>query len=332
MKRSEVPVAQTWDLSLIYKSPEEAWQDAALLQELAEIAELEHKGKLKDAQSIVNCLHLYEHMYELACRVRAYFSLNQETDYTNAENASDAHKAEHLITDVQTKTSFIESEILEAKTSVIEEAVRQGGSVSIYLKKLLRKKPHVLHPDAEKVLAALGSFMSTPYNVYNQAKLGDMRFDDFTANGKTYPLGYALFEDGYEYEQDTAVRRTAFRQFSDKIRQYENVTAAAYNAYVCRDKRMAELRGFDSVFDYLLFDENVTRDLYDRQIDVIMEKLAPHMRKYAALLQKVHGLDKMTYADLKLSVDPGYDPRVTMEEAEQYIADGLAVMGADYVA
>ena len=332
MKRSEVPVAQTWDLSLIYKSPEEAWQDAARLKELAKKAEQEFRGKLKDAQSIVHCLHLYEQLHELASRISAYFSLNQETDYNNAENVSNANTAEDLITDCLTKTSFVESEILETETGVIEEAARQGGSVAIYLKKLLRKKPHVLHPEAERVLAALGSFMSTPYNVYNQAKLADMRFDDFTANGKTYPLGYALFEDSYEYEQDTAVRRAAFRHFSDKIRQYENVTAAAYNAYVCRDKRMAGLRGFNSVFDYLLFDENVTRDLYDRQIDVIMEKLAPHMRRYAALLQRVHGLDKMTYADLKLSVDPGYDPSVTMEEAEQYIADGLAVMGDDYIA
>ncbi len=332
MKRSEVPVVQTWDLGLIYKSREEAWQSAERIKELAEKAEQVYRGKLKDAKSIVNCLHLYEQMHELASRVSAFFSLNQETDYNNAENVFNANKAENLITDCLTKTSFIESEILEAETNVIEEAVRQGGSVACYLKKLLRKKPHILHPEAEKVLAGLGSFMSTPYNVYNQAKLADMRFDDFTVNGKTYPLGYALFEDSYEYEQDTAVRRAAFRCFSDKIRQYENVTASAYNAYVCRDKRMADLRGFDSVFDYLLFDENVTRDLYDRQIDVIMEKLAPHMRKYAALLQRVHGLDTMTYADLKLSVDPGYDPKVTMEEAEQYIAGGLAVMGDDYVA
>ena len=39
----------------------------------------------------------------------------------------------------------------------------------------------------------------------------------------------------------------------------------------------------------------------------------------------------MTYANLKLSVDPDYDPRVSMEEAEQYISDALAVMGEDYV-
>ena len=70
--------------------------------------------------------------------------------------------------------------------------------------------------------------------------------------------------------------------------------------------------------------------MYDRQIDLIMDKLAPHMRKYAKLLQKVHGLDRMTYADLKLPIDPGYVPPVTIEESKKYISEGLSVMGEDY--
>ena len=332
MKRNEVPIEQTWDLGLIYNSPDEAWQDAEELQRLTDKVEAEYKGNLKDAQSIVDCLHLYERMHELAVRFSDYFGLAMETDFTNGEAVSNANKAERLVTNFQAKTSFIESEILEADESVLKEAIEKGGTVSRYIQKMLRRKPHTLDPETEKTLAALGEFMSAPYQIYNQAKLSDMRFDAFAAGSKDYPLSYALFEEEYEYEEDTEVRRTAFRNFSDKIKQYENVTAAAYNAHVCRDKRLADVRGFRDVFEYLLFEEEVTQDLYDRQIDVIMEKLAPHMRKYAALIRKIHKLDKMTYADLKLSVDPDYDPRVTMEEAEQYIADGLAVMGEDYVA
>ena len=331
MKRREVPVRQTWDLSLIYSGEDEAWQDAEALKILAERIEKEYKGKMKDAGSILNGLQLYEQMCGLACRISAFFELDLSTDFSDSRKIANANKAGSMITEVFTKTSFVESEIALADSAVLEEAIKKGGSVSGYLKKLLRRKPHILGQETEKVLAALAEFMETPYQVYNQAKLSDMRFDPFTVNGKDYPLSYALFEDEYEYEKDTDIRRAAFRAFSDKIREYENVTAAAYNAYVCRDKRMAQLRGYRDVFDYLLFEENVRRELHDRQIDVIMEKLAPHMRKYAALLQKVHKLDKMTYADLKLSVDPDYDPKVTMEEAEQYIADGLSVMGQDYV-
>ena len=331
MKRSEVPVEQTWDLSIIYKTDEDAWKDADEIRKLADEIEQKYKGKLSDADTIVECLHLYEKMSMLAEKLSIYFGLKVETDYSDAGHVNDAIKADSIVTDCLTKTAFVESEIVKADDGVMAEAVEKGGTVSCFLKKLKRRKPHMLSDETEKVLTALGEFMESPYQVYNQAKLSDMRFDDFTVNGKTYPLGYSLFEDEYEYEKDTDVRRATFRNFSDKIKQYENVTAAAYNAYVCRDKRIADLRGFKNVFDYLLFEEEVPREFYDRQIDVIMEKLAPHMRKYAELIKKGNGLDRMTYADLKLSVDPDYDPRVTYEETEKYVADGLSVMGEDYV-
>lgn len=94
---------------------------------------------------------------------------------------------------------------------------------------------------------------------------------------------------------------------------------------------MATLRGFDSVIDSLLLPQKVDRDLYNRQIDLIMEKLAPHMRKYAKLLKKIHKLDEMTFADLKIAVDPEYDPNVTVEESKNYIEGALAILGDDYL-
>ena len=62
-----------------------------------------------------------------------------------------------------------------------------------------------------------------------------------------------------------------------------------------------------------------------------MEKLAPHMRKYAKLLQRIHGLDEMTFADLKLSVDSDFEPEITINEAKNHIKDALSVMGDDYL-
>ncbi|MBQ9155763.1 MAG: oligoendopeptidase F [Eubacterium sp.] len=331
MKRNQVPINQTWDLSLIYKNPEEAWKDMKTVGSLADQVEREYKGRLMEAASIVDCLHLYEKMHEISSRVSSYFELDMSTDFSDSGKSANASKAQSLITEYFTKTSFIESEIAGADSAVLEEAIKKGGSISGYLKKLLRRKPHILGLETERTLAALGEFMEAPYQVYNQAKFSDMRFDTFTVKGREYPLSYSLFEDEYEYEKDTDVRRAAFRAFSDKLKQYENVTAAAYNAHVLRDRQMARVRGYQDVFDYLLFEENVSRDLFDRQIDVIMDKLAPHMRAYAALIKKVHKLDKMTYADLKLPIDPDYNPRVTMEEAEEYIANGLSVMGEDYM-
>ena len=93
---------------------------------------------------------------------------------------------------------------------------------------------------------------------------------------------------------------------------------------------MSELRGYKSVYDYLLDDQKVTKDFMDRQIDLIMERLAPAMRRYANLLKDIHKLDKMTYADLKLAVDPSYEPKITIEESKALLIEGLSILGPEY--
>ena len=70
--------------------------------------------------------------------------------------------------------------------------------------------------------------------------------------------------------------------------------------------------------------------MYKRQ-DIIMEKLAPIMRKYANIIKNHYGLDEMTYADLKLAIDPEYEPQVSIEEARDYIVDGLSPLGEEYI-
>ena len=49
------------------------------------------------------------------------------------------------------------------------------------------------------------------------------------------------------------------------------------------------------------------------------------------LLQKKLGLEKMTFADLKVPVDPEYDPKVTIAESHRYVREGLSILGEDYV-
>ena len=71
--------------------------------------------------------------------------------------------------------------------------------------------------------------------------------------------------------------------------------------------------------------------MYDRQIDVIMSDLAPVMQKYAKILQRIHNLDKMRFEDLKISVDPSYEPDISIEDSKQYIHGALGVLGDDYI-
>ncbi len=329
--RKDVPIKETWDLSLLYKKEEDLLADTERMKELAAAIEKNYKGKLNTPEAIDACLDAYRELYTLAVLTENYGELAVSVDYYDEHYQDLNDRILRLISQLMSQVSFIRTEICAQDEAVLLRAVEKAGANRGYLEDILRWKPHQLSPETEQVLAALSQYRNVPMQVYNMAKLADMKFPSFIVDGKEYPLGYSLFEDNYEYEKDTKVRRAAFAAFSAKLREYENVTAAAYNAHVQNEKAEATVRGFDSVIDFLLFDQKVTKEMYHRQIDRIMEKLAPHMQKYARTLQKIHGLEKMTFADLKIAVDPDYDPKVTIEESKQYIENGLSILGEDYV-
>lgn len=328
--RNEVEEKRTWDLSAIYGSEEEAQEAVKELKELTEKIASEYKGNLINAENINGCLDEMRKVNVLSGLISSYRFLAVSVDMTNNENQSKSMEASNLLSKVKSRLSFVEGEILENDESVIEKAMEESEENRHYLEDLLRDKPYALTIEVEKALATLAPVMNAPMSIYNKAKLQDMDFGTFEVEGKEYPLSFVLYENHYDYDNDMLVRRAAFEAFSKKLKDYEHTVAGGYQTQVQKEKAMADLKGFDSVIDYLLFDQKVTREMYDRQIDVIYEELAPHMRKYARLLKKIHGIEKMTFNDLKLSVDPSYEPPITVEESKAYVMDGLKILGKDY--
>ena len=328
--RKDVPVNETWDLSLIFAAEADFEAAVEKAKALADTLEKTYKNALTTPESIAECLALYEELEILLYQTTSYTSLAVSVDYTDTEAQKKDAKMTALAAEIGSRLSFIESEIADAPEELIRAAMDKTGRAKHYLAEILREKPHRLSAETEKVLAALSPVFNAPYDIYHMTKLADMKFGSFTVNGREYPLGYSLFEDEYEYEADTDVRRAAFRAFSDKLREYENTTAATYNTYLTQQRIMAKQRGFADMFEADLFTDHVTREMYDRQIDLITEKLAPAMRKYARLVGKMNKLDRVTFADLKLPLDAEFDPRVTIGESHEYVRSALSVLGQDY--
>ncbi|MFA5523040.1 MAG: oligoendopeptidase F [Tissierellales bacterium] len=329
--RKDVDQLLTWDLRAVFKTEEEFDSAVKKAQKLTEEVEKEYKGRLSSAIVINGCLDKMKGLMQELHLAGAYAHLAVAVDQTNSDNQARQMKLSNIMSNLNSRLSFVKSEIIEAKEEVIKEAIEQSKENSGYLKDIIEAKKHALHPEAERVLSALSGTLNSPYNIYNRAKLADMDFGTFTVEGKDYPLSFVLFENEWEYENNHDIRRAAFKAFSDKLNEYQHTVAATYQVQVQKEKTMANLRGFDSVIDSLLFHQKVDRELYDRQIDLIMEKLAPHMRKYAKLLQKINKVDEMTFADLKLVVDPDFEPEITVEESKKYVEEALSVLGEDYL-
>ena len=263
-------------------------------------------------------------------RLGNYAELRLSVDTANTDAQTLSAKLSTNYGKISSQLSFVESEILMLPEEVIKQAIEESD-VPHYLEKLIESKPYQLSPEVEQVMASLSPTFQSAYELYGTTKMLDIAFESFEHNNVTYPMDYATFENEYEDNANPEFRQKSFKSFSDALKKYQHTTAATYNQHVQQEKIEADLRGYDSVIDYLLHDQEVTREMYDRQIDVIMSDLAPVMQKYAKLLQRIHGLDKMRFEDLKVSVDPSYEPEISIEDSKQYIHGALNVLGEDYI-
>ncbi|HIH0658852.1 TPA: oligoendopeptidase F [Staphylococcus aureus] len=327
--REDVPVSETWDLVDLFKDDQQYYESIDALVQQANQFHHTYATTLNSIEQINTALAELENILIALDRLSNYAELRLSVDTSNIEAQVLSAKLSTTYGKIVSQLSFVESEILELPEEILQQ-LEESCPYQHYIKQLIKQKPFQLSASVEQVLATLSPTLNSPYDLYGTTKMLDITFDSFEHDGTTYPVDYATFENDYEDNKEPEFRRKSFKSFSDGIRKYQHTTAATYNMQVQQEKIEADLRGFESVIDCLLHSQEVTRDMFDRQIDMIMRDLAPVMQKYAKLLQRIHGLDNMRFEDLKISVDPDYEPEISIEDSKNYIFGALSVLGDDY--
>ena len=328
--RKDVPKQETWDLKDLFINDEAFYETLNQVFKSSKEFNSKYKNQLTNIENVERALKDYEDILIQLDRLYNYPELRVSVDTSNEEAQKVNAKLNTMSGKIAGLLSFVDSEILALSEETLNE-LQEKTNYPHFIKRLHDRKPYQLSTEVEQVLATLTPTLRSPFELYGTTKSLDIDFESFEHNGVTYPLDYATFENEYEDHPDAEFRRKSFKTFSDAIRKYQNTTAATYNMQVQQEKIEADLRGYDSVIDYLLQEQEVTRDMFDRQIDVIMSDLAPVMQKYAKLIQRVHGLDKMRFEDLKISIDPSYEPDISIETSKEYIYGALNVLGDDYL-
>ncbi|MDF1510306.1 oligoendopeptidase F [Robertmurraya sp. DFI.2.37] len=335
LKRDEVPINLTWKLEDLFASSTE-WQ--------AEIATIEkelpafsvYKGKLHESSAtLLACLELQEKLNKKLILVSTYASLLQSGDSTNPVNQANAA----IIADLRSKTaaalSFIDSEIITIPEEKLQQFIDEEIGLKPFTKMLtdlIDGKKYRLSPETEEVLAALSDVHDSPYAIYQTSKLADMQFEPIIhEDGEELPNSFALFEDRYEFSPNTETRRRAYESFTKTLEQYKNTFATTYATEVKRQVTLSRLRNFDSVTDMLLYPQQVSKEMYENQLNIIQAELAPHMRRFAQLKKKILQLDELQFCDLKAPLDPEFNPKTSYEEASEVILEALRIMGPEYL-
>ncbi len=331
-KRSEVPAADKWDLSSIYKSNEE-WESA--LKELPALAEkvLQFKGKLgSDSKTLLAALKSLEQAELKLETVYHYASLQHEADEDDSEATDREGRAMMAYTKLQSDLSFMDPELL----SIPEETLRSWISgpefkdYKIYVEKLLHFNKYTLSEKEERILSLQAQPAETAYNAFSVLENVDLnkQFGTINVNGEEMPLTQTTFTALLK-NQDRKVRETTYKQFYKKFEDFQNVISALYAGNVNQDVFRVRARGFDSSLQAALYGNKVPLSVYHNLIDCVHKNLST-LHEYYSLRKKIMGLDELRHYDVYVPLVKSVKMHHSYDEAVEIVRNALSPLGKEY--
>ena len=327
--RSEFPENELWDLTALYQDQEDFLRAIEKAREDIQKFVRDYQGKLSTFEDFERAFAELEQIYIQISHIGNYGFMPQTTDYGDESFAQIAQAAMEFETEANVALSFFDDALVGADEAVLEK-LGQEPHLTSAIRQAKIKKAHYLGADVEKALTNLGEVFYSPQDIYTKMRAGDFAMADFEVDGKVYKNSFVTYENFYQNHENAEIREKAFRSFSEGLRQHQNTAAAAYLAQVKSEKLLADMKGYNSVFDYLLAEQEVDRSMFDRQIDLIMSEFAPVAQKYLKHVAKVNGLEKMTFADWKLDLDSELNPEVSIDDAYDLVMKSVEPLGQEY--
>ena len=184
LTRATVDPRYTWDLTRIYESYE-AWEQAfeavkAEADAFAACAGTLQEGRETVKQALERYIALMEKMGDVYC----YAMMKQHEDTTVGVYQAMNSRAQTLYSEVGAKTAFLTPELLTLEESELAGMIADPAfaAFDVFLKGVLRMKPHTLTPREEQLLAMAAEMAGVPENAYDM--LTDADLDLGTTRGE----------------------------------------------------------------------------------------------------------------------------------------------------
>ena len=334
LKREEVKVEDTWDLTDMYES-NEAWEEELNKIEalITEIAGME--GTCLDTAK--NLLTVLEKDAACAQKIELAYSYAErlfDQDQKNTKHQSMSAKIMSVYAKYAASTAFISPEIIAASSELLEKYFKEIPELELYRKQIdeiIRMKPHRLSAEMEKLVALTAEMSQGPsdtYSIFNNADLTFPETED--ENGEKVRLTHGRFISLLE-SSDKTVRKNAFEKYYATYEQFLNTLANIYNNQVKQQIFHATARKYNSTLEAAVDENNVSPDVYKNLVATINENL-DKMHHYVKLRKKCLGVDELHMYDIYTPMIPDMAKEIPFEEAKETVLKALAPLGEEYVA
>ena len=328
MERKTVETKYKWKTEDIFES-DEAWEAAfAALETLPDVAQF--RGKLNSAENVAAYFAMTD-AYEIRLmRVYLYAFLKNDEDVRVTKYNSYTAKVMTLFTKYGALTSFAVPELtaLPEETLSAIAADERLKDYDYTLKRLIARKKYVLSEKEELILAQTAEPLSVAGDVFDMLDDAELNLPYIVYQGKRVKLTHGLYSVILSVGE-RADRAKAFKKYYSAYGKIINTLATTYFGNVKKDIFYKNVRGYESCLSAAIFEEDVTRDVYDNLISAV-DEYAPVMHRYMTVRKKTLGLDEMHMYDLHIPLVENAELRLSFEEAFEVVLKGLSPLGEEY--
>jgi len=331
-KRSEVPIKETWKLEDLYAS-EAAWEKAKQKWVAQFDKILKYKGKLANSSSdLLTCLKFDSQLSKEFDRLRSYAAMKSDEDTRNSECLAMKQEMQQLITDYNSRASFIEPEIAKMDKDKIDSFIAEEPGLKVfkmYLYDIQRRKAHKLSEKEEKILAEASLLANGPSSIFFVFSNAELPFPEIELSdgtiAKLNQAGYARYR-ALPNDKD---REAVFKSFWGAFDGFKRTFGVQLYANVKKDMFYARTRGYKSSLQSALDKDNIPTEVYLALIENVSSNL-DSFHRYLNLKKRMLGVDTLKYSDVYAPVVKGVDLQYTFEEAKDLVLDSVKPLGQDY--
>ncbi|HEY4624177.1 MAG TPA: oligoendopeptidase F, partial [Solibacillus sp.] len=122
IKRSEVPVQETWNLEDLFATETDYTFAIEDLKAFVDDAATSLEGSIADVNSAIKAIEVTEKIQEKMVPIGTFANLASSVDQTNTENQMRSASFGALAATIATKLSFVTSDLLALDEAVLKEA------------------------------------------------------------------------------------------------------------------------------------------------------------------------------------------------------------------
>ena len=321
-----------WDLGDLY--PNVAAWDAERRRLLAELPKLEAlSGTLgKDAASLRRGLDAISAVRRASERIGVYASSEADADQRVSAAIERRELARKLGSDLERATSWVSNEILGIGAVTIEKDIAADPGLAkhaFFLRDTLRKAPHTLTPEGERIMAAASTLRGDPESVFQMLSNADIPWPTIKlVDGSDAKLTNAGFTR-YRQADNRADRKAAFDAYWKTHRDYQDTLGATLFAEVKGNVFQAQMRKYPGALGAALAGDNLPEGVYRRLVTETNAAL-PTLHRYLKLRKKLLKIpDELRYYDMyppMFSLKKSF----TIEDTKAITLAATAPLGGEY--